>query len=534
MRHENGARRLIVTAAVLLAVCSTTAAGASAQPAKKKPKTAANPAIVVTDKGSVRGSVTAAMRSFRGIQYAAAPVGALRWKPPQPVASWKGIKPALSYRSNCPQLASLFGHLSTNENCLFLNVFTPPKATAASKLPVMFWIHGGSLITGAGSDYNPSALVEQGVVVVTINYRLGLLGFLAAPALSAESATHSSGDYGLMDQQAALAWVHRNIARFGGNPKNVTIFGESAGGLSVRSHLLSPRSKGLFAKAIVESGAYTETLPTEAQAEAAGSAIATRLGCPDQTASCLRAVPVERLLKVEAATTVSQLPDVDGSVLTEDYATGFKNGTFNRVPVISGTNHDEWALFVALYADLMGNPVTDSNYVSQIAKQFSVSQAKAASLAAAYPPSQFPSAALALRALGTDVVFACNAWTDVRNLSQYVPTYQYEFNDPSPPRMFFDVPVSFPMGAYHGAELQYLWPTPTSTPLSAAQKTLALTMQRYWTDFAKTGDPNSAGLPAWPRYAKATDEAMSLVPPTPAPESTFAAGHRCSIWAPGS
>jgi para-nitrobenzyl esterase len=513
---------------VALAAALVVAGAAGVKPARSTSKPA-SAVIVVTDKGAVRGLIAAGMRSFKGIPYAAPPVGNLRWKAPQPAAAWKGIRAAAGFGSNCPQPPGFFGRLSDNENCLFLNVYTPVSAEhAGSKLPVMFWIHGGALVSGEGDDYNPIALIKQGVVVVTINYRLGLLGFLAHPALAAESPTHSSGDYGLMDQQAALAWVKRNIARFGGNPGSVTIFGESAGGLSVRSQLISPLAKGLFQKAIVESGSYAETLPTEAQAEAAGQATATKLGCSDQSAACLRNVPVATLTAND--TTLSQLPNVDGNVLTTDYATAFKSGAFSRVPVLSGTNHDEWRLFVELLGDLSGSPVTASTYVAQIQAQLGVPASLASVIAQQYPLSAYTDPAYALGAAGTDAAFACNARTDVRSLSQFVPTYQYEFNDEAAPNIFVPA-LGYSLGAYHASEIQYLFPPPVPR-LDAAQDQLALAMQKYWTQFAKKGDPNGGGLPTWPKYTTASDQAESLVAPVPTTESTFAADHKCAFWTP--
>jgi len=217
--------------------------------------------VVVTETGPVRGIATGTMQEFRGIPYAEAPVGDLRWRPPQEPARWTGVLDATAFSPHCPQAATPYGTPSTTEDCLFLNVFTPDKTNEGRPhlLPVMFWIHGGGLVVGESDGYDPSPLVAQGVVVVTINYRLGELGFLAHPALAAESPTGASGNYGLMDQQAALRWVQRNIRAFGGDPDNVTIFGQSAGALSVHSQLASPLAAGLFHKAIVESGAYSLT-----------------------------------------------------------------------------------------------------------------------------------------------------------------------------------------------------------------------------------------------------------------------------------
>ena len=229
---------------------------------------------VSTADGAVRGKTVAATDEFLGMPYAAPPVGPLRWQPPQPPKPWPGVRAATSFAPHCPQPSSSFGVASTSEDCLYLNVFTPAGAQGAQgaqarNLPVMVWVHGGSLRTGASEEYNPTGLVGHGVIVVTINYRLGALGFLADSALASRPGG-SSGNYGLMDQQAALRWVQRNIRGFGGNPGNVTLFGESAGGLSTLSQLVSPGARGLFQRAIVESGSYNPTQQSLTTAEAAG------------------------------------------------------------------------------------------------------------------------------------------------------------------------------------------------------------------------------------------------------------------------
>jgi para-nitrobenzyl esterase len=513
--------------ACVLAVCAVVMAIALASARGAAP--AAAPTAVTTT-GPVRGLVANRMREFLGIPYAAPPVGKLRWLPTRAHARWTKMLNATSFGSSCPQAAGFFGQESTNENCLFLNVYAPSASKTTAKLPVLVWIHGGSLISGEGSDYNPVGLVGKGVVVVTINYRLGLLGFLAHPALSAESKTHDSGDYGLMDQQFALAWVKHNIAAFGGNPKSVTIFGESAGGLSVRSQLVSPAAKGLFERAITESGSYAETVPTLAQAEAAGQASAAAMGCASQTAACLRKLPVRTLIANETALT--QLPNISG-VLPAQYNAAFASGAFNHVPVISGTNHDEWMLFVELLNTLSNNPVTAANYQQQVAATLELpSAAAAAPIVAAYPYGAYPTGENALGAVGTDAIFACNARLDVRSLSKYTPTYQYEFNDENAPNDFLPA-VPYSLGAYHASEIQYLFQRPVSL-LDPDQLQLSAAMQTYWTNFAKTGNPNGTGVPAWPAYSSGSDEAQSLVPPTPQTESNFAAAHKCAIWTPGS
>ncbi|HXM58707.1 MAG TPA: carboxylesterase family protein, partial [Candidatus Dormibacteraeota bacterium] len=407
------------------------------------------------------------------------------------------------------------------------NVFSP--ARAHERTPVMVWIHGGALVTGESDDYDPVRLVAQGVIVVTINYRLGALGFLAHSALAAESAQGAAGNYGLMDQQAALRWVRRNIRAFGGDPGNVTIFGESAGGLSVHAQLVSPPAAGLFQRAIVESGAYMPAQPSLATAEAAGAAFATRSGCADQTAACLRALPVATVLANQAGNTN---PTVDGLVLPTSIAPALAGGAFNHVPVMEGTNHDEWRLFVAVTELTTHVPLSAAAYVPAIAATLRVSTAIATAIAARYPLSAFSSPSVALSAVGTDAIFACNAQTAVNALSRQVATYQYEFADPDAPMRFLPA-VSFPTGAYHAAELQYLFDLPqspiASPGLTPDQQRLSRAMVRYWTQFARTGTPNSPRTPFWPR-ADASRRLQTLAPPTPAATTGFAADHQCAFW----
>jgi para-nitrobenzyl esterase len=484
--------------------------------------------VVGTANGPVRGLANGAVDEFLGIPYAAPPVGALRWRPPQPAASWSGVRDATQFGSGCPQPASPFGQASMSENCLFLNVFTPSHRQAGSHNPVMVWIHGGALVTGESNDYDPTKLVEDGVTVVTINYRLGALGFLAHPALA--DADGQSGDYGLMDQQAALRWVQRNIASFGGDPRNVTIFGESAGGLSTLSQVASPQARGLFAKAIVESGSYNLTQASLSSAEAAGEAFATAAGCSSQTAACLRSLPVSTILTNE--NTAGYTPNINSEVLPETLETAFATGNFNRVPIINGTNHDEWRLFVAL-SELEGNPVTASNYQSMISSTLGVPSAVAAIIAAKYPLSSYPSPSIALGAVGTDAIFACPALAIDQSVSRFVPTFAYEFNDENAPEDFLP-PVSFPYGAAHASEIQYLMGLPNAAfpgTLSAQQQQLARTMKAYWTNFAKRGFPSSPGTPFWPLFSSLTQNIQSLVPPTPQTETDFASSHNCAFWA---
>jgi len=511
-----------LTLAALVAAVLTVSAGA-------RPATRTASPVAVTADGAVRGVDSGAVEEFLGLPYAAPPVGALRWQPPQPASSWRGVRDATRFAPHCPQPTSPFGQASTSEDCLHLNVFTASHRAPGAGSPVMVWIHGGALVTGESDDYNPAGLVVDGVTVVTVNYRLGALGFLAHPVLA--DARGQSGDYGLEDQQAALRWVQRNIARFGGNPRDVTLFGESAGGLSALSQVASPQARGLFQRAIVESGAYQLTQAPLSAAEAAGQAFAARAGCASQTATCLRSLPVSTILASENTGTGGYTPNLNSEVLPESLGTAFSTGRFNRVPIINGTNHDEWRLFVAL-SQLEGNLVTTANYQGMISSTLGVPAAAAAAIAAKYPLSAFASPPVALGAVGTDAIFACPALTIDQDVSRFVPTFGYEFNDESAPENLLPA-VSFPYGAPHASEIQYLMGLPTAVfggPLSAGQRQLAATMKKYWTDFAKRGFPSWLGAPSWPAFGNRTAAMESLAPPRPQPEADFAQAHNCAFW----
>ena len=504
--------------------------------------------IAVTRSGLVAGSTTpSGINEFLGIPYAAPPVGTSRWTPPKPYGLFPGfLWQATQFGSECTQPGGI-----GSEDCLFLNVYTPasqPRANEANLrvqgLPVMFWIHGGSLIRGAGNSYDPKRLVQNGVIVVTINYRLGYLGFFAHPAMDAEG--HLNGNYGLMDQQLALKWVRDNIAGFGGNPDRITIFGQSAGGQSVYSQLASPLAAGLFRRAIAESGSYVSfqdyfnfIVPlataetTGTMGVPSGTAISDAVGCISQTASCLRAVSASAFVAIEPATLY---PFIDGALLPQALGAAFSSGQFNRVPVLTGTNHDEWRYFVALQYDLAGNPIlTAAQYATATAALSGT--ALQPTVLALYPYANYPTGGEALGASGTDGIFSCPARNAIRSLSNFVTTYAYEFNDENapPPQSAFGGSLTFPLGAYHTAELQYLFADTSFFglpigPLSPSQQLLSDAMISYWTQFAKTGNPNSSEQPAWSPYSTTADNFQSLMPPTPAPESSFDADHRCSTF----
>ena len=320
------------------------------------------PDTVRTESGVVRGVHTGSVDAFLGIPYAAPPVGELRWLPPRPYGAWQGVLEAFEFGSECAQPGAAPGQTAGSENCLFLNVYRPHAVAdtpAPRPLPVMVWIHGGGLTVLSGAFEHPPALLEDGnVVVVSMNYRLGVLGFFAHPAIDAEG--HLNANYGLMDQQFAMQWVRRNIAAFGGDPRRITIFGTSAGALSVYSHLTSPTAADLFQRAIAQSGSYKGLVSYEksivplAEAEIAGVALADRLDC--SSASCLRAVPIASLVAQQPVG--NSYPIIDGAVLTQRPQAAFASGQFNRVPVIAGTSHDDYRFVVAIDYDFGPGPLT--------------------------------------------------------------------------------------------------------------------------------------------------------------------------------
>jgi len=497
--------------------------------------------VVATDKGAVVGATTSEGRQFLGIPYAAPPVGALRWQAPKSVTPWGSPRLAQQFGNNCPQFGTAFGLPSFDEDCLYLNVYTPPVASArnkhGSRAPVMVWLHPGAFQFGEGEDYDPRKLVARGVVVVTVNYRLGALGFLAHPALTAESSQHTSGNYALMDQQAALKWVRKNIVHFGGDPHNVTIFGESAGGMSVHTHLASPKSRDLFDRAIVQSGAYSMTQPTLAAAEGEGRAFADAVGCVAQDTACLRALPVATVLANQRPGILGFLPNVDGVVLPMSVGDAFASGQFNRVPVMEGSTHDEYRLFVPLFFDFVTGPLTPELYPVGISILLGVPPASVPAVMAQYPLANYSSPSIALAALATDAVFACPRQTATADLSRHVATYVYEFSDSTAPQRYLP-PASFPYGAAHESELQYLFDIVTTLPvlpLNTNQEKLSRAMVTAWTNFAFTGNPNlgpqGISTPLWLR-TNHTGYVHSLVSPRPRAYSgaAFDADHKCGFW----
>ncbi|MFD9333389.1 carboxylesterase/lipase family protein [Streptomyces sp. NPDC060028] len=496
---------------------------------------AADRPVVETDRGAVRGRAHPGYRTFEGIPYAAPPVGALRWRPPVPVPRWRGVRDAGAPGARCVQFPAIGpGGPSGSEDCLFLNVTGP---AAGVRRPVMVWFHGGGFVNGAGDLYRPQRLAAAGgAVVVTVNYRLGVFGLFGHPALG------GAPDSTLSDQQAALRWVRANAATFGGDPGNVTVFGESAGGLSVCMHLTSPASAGLFHRAIVQSGSCSTTMPPRAllpelgayepfvperRTVADGAAAAARLGCgrpePAAELECLRGLDTGKLATPELMQRFS-LVSYGNALLPVEPRRALREGRFHRVPVIQGADRDEMRIFLG--QTLAVYPVADEQaYRARLYTSFGES---APIVEAAYPASAYPTPALALATALTDVSFVCPTLRDGLALGRHVPTYLYRFDDRDAPNYtgLPEVP-GFPYGASHGFELTYLFDTPFA--LSGPQRALADRMAGYWVRFARTGDPNGPGVPRWKASSPASVQSLAPGPAGIHPVDA-SAEHHCALW----
>jgi para-nitrobenzyl esterase len=474
---------------------------------------AADPLVVTTDRGPVRGLLVHATHAFRKIPFAAPPVGELRWKPPAPHAAWTTTLDATKKGPRCVQRSLISGELDaeSDEDCLTVNVWTPAVAPP-KPAPVLVWIHGGTFMTGSGGDldYDGRNLSEAtGSVVVTLNYRLGPLGYLAYSPLDSEDAGHpGSGMYGFEDQRAALAWVKANITAFGGDSGNVTLFGESAGGISACLHLVSPKSAGLFQRILLESGPCVVNLgPTVAAAKAQGDAFAAALGCKD--AACLRGKTAKEVLfalppRVDFVGTkgAGWFPTIDGVDVPVDPAQAFAAGQFTKVPTLLGTNGNEGSLF------FLGNTAiaTDADFVSLMDRFF---PGHGAEILARYPSSTFGTAVAAASVAFGDGALVCPTRRLTRTLvGASVPTYLYDFQRAP------DSGKSLGLGAYHSSEVQFVFGNPTtlSDSLTDAEKKLSAEMMGDWGRMALSGDPNGTGAVAWPKYdlAKATTLVLDL------------------------
>jgi para-nitrobenzyl esterase len=505
------------------------------------------PVTVQTDQGAVIGQL-GSVQTFMGIPYAAPPVGPLRWKAPQPAAAWSTSRDATLPGNICPQVVlALFpvpgknpGDVQGDEDCLYLNVYAPRSASASSRLPVMVWIHGGAFTVGAGSDYDGSALAEKyGLVVVTLNYRLGALGFLSLSSLDSGSQNQQSGNYGLQDQQAALKWVQRNVAAFGGDPAKVSVAGESAGGMSVCAQLASPQAAGLFRGAIIQSGLCTSPGNAVLQKDAATRNLkyAAKLGCAPGDVPCLQGADVSALLR----TTVPGLRPVSNLVWSPVYGTdllplplqeAYAQGRFNRVPVLAGTNHDEGRLFVSV-ASPDGKPVTLIKYWGGTG--LLVGALKAQRVLLQYPYRKFGTPALAFATMFTDGVFSCPGQAVNTAISKYVPVYSFEFSDPqavTPLKSPADLPG---LGSYHGSSLVYAFQTKVAgggdpAMFSPAQAKLSDAFSSAWASFVRTGNPASGGQTDWRAFDAARSNVQVFTPGGVQESTRFSAEHKCAFW----
>lgn len=501
----------------------------------------APPLAVTTAEGPVIGTAANGTVSFKGIPYADPPVGPLRWAPTRPATARSAPLDASAFGAACPQPAT-GGEKVTSENCLFLNVWKPQSAASGSKLPVVVYIHGGAFTLGSGGG-DMSRLASKGVVGVSLNYRLGALGYLANAALRSSNRDGSLGNFALMDQMAALAWVQRNIAAFGGDPTNVTIWGTSAGATQSFSLLQSPKAKGLFQRAIMQSGGASEySNPSQASALAVGDAAVAALGC-DKAAdvvACLRALPVSALLN---ETGRKWRPTVDAQIVTQVPAQAFATGNFNQVPVMTGGVYDEGTLFV--------DPALPAAAYLPYLHGLAPAGFDTTAIDAAYPISGYavPAQGIA-RAIG-DAMYACGNSARRDTLSAWVPVFAWEFTDPA--LSFPAAPTQFYYGTAHGMDSFYLFDTvdqlatypyfdertaPQDPDRTKARQALAAQMSSYIVNFVKTGDPNGDGtnIPVrWPRFTGPTDRAMIAFsyPVIKITNNAFETAHKCdTVWGP--
>ncbi len=499
---------------------------------------------VTTSLGDLRGARGEGFQAFLAIPYAAPPVGALRFQLPQPPAPWSGVRSAERRPSRCVQHA-LGLPLPGDEDCLYLNVHTPdPRPESA---PVIVWIHGGGFVFGEGLQTDDGTAgdllaAQHGVVVVSMNYRLGPFGFLSHPALTAEQG--ASGNYGLADQQAALRWVRDEIAAFGGDPTNVTIAGESAGGMSVCAHMIAPASAGLFHRAITQSGLCDSALSPRAEAEADGEAFAARLGCDGaDPLACLRAASADAIKEADDASAAAFTdlsrrrvwwPSVDGVVLPGDFRTRVEAGELHRVPTIVGWNRDEGTLFIML-AEQAGTSVDPAAYDAAIDRFADLYGLTPEAIRAQYPSADYPDLGAAIAAPLGHAGLACPSRRAARLLADAgveVRVYWFTYPDAG-----FQLTPTRELGAFHSAEVQYVFGHPA--PLAVRRfrgDDLALSeaMSGAWARFARSGDPSGEGVPSWPLHRPLHDASSDahMVFDRVVEAGAGADATACALWAP--
>jgi para-nitrobenzyl esterase len=526
--------------------------------------------LVRTSDGPVRGFVKNGTSTFLGIPYAAAPVGRLRWRPPRRHAAWHRPLRATAFGPSCAQVTTLgvfAGPTSINEDCLYLNVFTvgvrsrsASKRSRSSRKPVLVWIHGGGNVDGSSSDYDGSKLARAGrfggkdSVVVTVNYRLGLLGFLAHPALDSEG--HAFGNYGTMDIQAALRWVQRNIARFGGDPDNVTLGGQSAGASETGANLISPRSAGLFHRAILQSN-FTSTFAPLSVGLARGTGFAQAAGCPGDgaaAATCLRNLSVPKVLQLQGTANANgpyvtgQM--VDGTVVPITPEQAWSSGRFNHMPVMGGNTHDERTFSSGITEYFTGppqKPLSAADYTASVTQAYGGNAGPGGTppayppgtvekVLAEYPLSNYPSPFLADDAAFTDPG-ACRGLHVSNLLSKTVPVYSYQFDYQDAPYYFPTMPGYDPLAA-HTIDIQFLFPLwhggelGVAHSLNDAETKLSNELVAAWTNFAASGSPNRSGNAPWPRYVDGSGPyySQNLPGSSTVTAEQFAAQHHCGFW----
>jgi len=507
------------------------------------PAVAAASAMVQTSQGTVVGLSGAGVNMFLGIPFAAPPVGQLRFRPPQPPAPWTSALDASHYSKRSIQGPPVSKD-SISEDCLYLNVFTPQKRSAHS-LPVMVWIHGGGFIMGAGDLYDGSIIAAKGnVIVVTFNYRLGALGFLSLPELDAESENGTSGNYGFLDQQAALRWVQKNIGAFGGDPDNVTIFGESAGGHAVCAHLLAPGSKGLFQRAISQSGFSGRDIRNKTTAFSEGNKFVSKLGCTagESCLKCLREKTAEAILSASPSFGAFGLVG-DNQILPQAWIKSMGSGHFEHVPIIMGGTRDEGSIFVKKSGAKNGAPMSSQQYKTEISQRFGD---KAEQVLKQYPIDACRTPYQVMAAVFTDGVFSSAIQRATRLMSRYTPVYAYEFDyvgsvSRSPYRSTPDLDY----GVAHSSDNSYtfgqgLLGDQPGPPLTADEIRVSDQMIGYWTRFAATGDPCGKAVdsnskadrrdkaPTWSQYDLTKDNVLLIDKTTTM--GTIGARHKYDFW----
>jgi para-nitrobenzyl esterase len=508
-------------------------------------------AVVRVESGLLRGIADEETVRFLGVPYAAPPVGQLRWAPPKAAASWGGVREAKKTASPAAQGPGELPNGSTSEDCLYLNITAPCRSANERPKPVMVWLHGGGFSSGTANTYDPRRMVVAGdVIVVTVEFRLNIFGFFGYKGVE------GSGTFGFQDQQAALRWIKRNIAAFGGDPGNVILFGESGGAIAACAQLTSPGALGLFHKMILQSGAATTTWPRNAanlgpygsfwrpldEIEATGENLATEMGCPEPKGSLealqwLRSRPTSELL---AHSHKFGTAAHGGFVLPHHPGKALREGRFHAVPIVSGFTRDEGrGLALGMQLASGGKPMTEEDYRALLVKAFGD---RVRQVEDRYPRSHYAAPALAWAAIYTDRMFACPQIAATRALARRAPTFAYEFADANAPGFFPFFP-GFPPGASHSGELSFLFDvagrpidmTGKSVPLTAEQNALAATMIRYWTRFAQSGDPNGEGAPRWPRFdADAAAPLVQVLAPGPKgveSRDDVTAAHQCEFWA---